>query len=64
MRDPNRIPKFCNKLAEIWSKYPDFRFGQFIMNAFDNVDIWYAEDDKIIQHLENWMNSILPKEDK
>ena len=61
MRDPKRIPEFCNKLAEIWSKYPDFRFGQFMINVFSAVpgDIWYCEDDKMIKFIEDYMRSIL-----
>ena len=61
MRDPNRIPEFCNKLAEIWAKYPDFRFGQFILNAFSNTkkDPWFYEDDEMIEYLEKWMNGVI-----
>lgn len=61
MRDPKRIPEFCNKLAEIWSKYPDFRFGQFMINVFSAVPggIWYCEDDKMIKFIEDYMRSIL-----
>ena len=32
MRDPKRIDKFCNQLADIWKKVPDWRFGQLIYN--------------------------------
>ena len=31
MRDPKRIRKFCNELADLWeSKCPDLRFGQIM----------------------------------
>ena len=33
MRDPNRIQTFCNELANLWRKVPDWRFGQFISNV-------------------------------
>lgn len=61
MRDPKRIPEFCNKLAEIWSKYPDFRFGQFMTNVFSAAPggIWYYEDDEMIKFIEDYMRSIL-----
>ena len=26
MRSPERIDKFCNELAELWKKVPDWRF--------------------------------------
>jgi len=63
-RDPKRIPEFCNKLAEIWSRYPDFRFVQFITNILDTApdDIWYYEDDKMIKFIDVFMNDILRKE--
>lgn len=32
MRDPNRIEPFLDKLQELWQRYPDYRFGQLIMN--------------------------------
>lgn len=31
MKDPKRIRKFCNELADLWeSKCPDLRFGQIM----------------------------------
>ena len=61
MRDPKRIPEFCNKLAEIWSKYPDFRFGQFMINIFATIpdNIWNCEDDEMIQFIDDYMNDIV-----
>jgi hypothetical protein len=61
MRDPKRIPEFCNKLAEIWSKYPDFRFGQFVINILNAApdDIWYYEDDKMIKFINDFMNEYI-----
>lgn len=52
MRDPNRIYKFCNELARIWSTYcPDWRFGQLIYNIFlrEDSDLFYFEEDKSIE---------------
>lgn len=38
MRDPNRIYKFCNELANIWvTKCPDWRFGQLMMNVLGKM---------------------------
>ena len=49
MRDPARIYKFCNKLAECWSKVPDWRFGQLICNVWgeelNGMDPFFPEDD-------------------
>ena len=53
MRDPNRIPIFCYKLAKIWESFPDWRFGQLISNLTNRKDIFYIEDDELIKQLEN-----------
>ena len=47
MRDPKRIDKFCNKIAEYWKLYPDYRFGQLIYLIADELkvnDIFFPED--------------------
>lgn len=55
MRDVNRIYKFCNELAEIWAKVPDWRFGQLISNVLGDWqgkthrDIFFPEEDEMIQ---------------
>ena len=39
MRDPKRIRKFCNELADLWeSKCPDLRFGQIMAYAESLVE--------------------------
>ena len=48
MRDPNRIYEFCNQLAEVWSKVPDWRFGQLVVNVL-GTDPFYIEDDKAME---------------
>ena len=59
MRDPNRIYKFCIKLAEAWSKEPDWRFGQFIANLTSDMtpqEIFYTEDDEMLKLIEEYFN--------
>lgn len=53
MRDPNRIPIFCYKLAKIWENFPDWRFGQLISNLTSRKDIFYIEDDDFLKQLED-----------
>lgn len=43
MRDPNRIDVYIELLTKIWKSYPDFRFGQMILNCGDLT--YYDEDD-------------------
>lgn len=53
MRDPKRIHKLCNQLADLWlSECPDMRFGQlmtYVMRKCD--DIFYVEDDILAERL-------------
>lgn len=55
MRDPNRIQPFCNELAELWSNWPDLRFGQIMYNISKYLeiehrkDVFYMEDEELIK---------------
>jgi len=51
MRDPKRINKICDLLREVWSKYPDWRLGQLLFNATQQYDIFFVEDEKMIEAL-------------
>lgn len=60
MRDPKRIRKFCNRLANAWELLPDWRFGQLIMNilgqmAGDGRDPFFQEDEATIQYVEEYI---------
>ena len=60
MRDINRIEPFLEKVAELWKKYPDYRFGQMISNInFQGRDMFYLEDDDFLIYLENHISSII-----
>lgn len=59
MRDASRIKPFCDEFAELWSRYPDLRFGQIMSNIEKYVqmehrkDMFYMEEEelmKIIRH--------------
>ena len=32
MRDPQRIPRICKKIEQLWSQVPEQRLGQFLEN--------------------------------
>lgn len=61
MRDPKRIPAFLEKLAEVWAKVPDWRFGQFIANfqRWYGRDMFFPEDDKMLKLFEEYINLIV-----
>ena len=69
MRDPERIPRICRELQELWAKHPDLRLGQLIWNAMHDsigqgalandydgtgcMDFFYMEDEEFIKAIEN-----------
>lgn len=56
MRDPQRIKKILHALETIWSKQPDIRFGQLLINLLivnDNIRLWNNEDDALLDFLNN-----------
>lgn len=65
MRDPNRIDGYIEKLKKIWKRFPDWRFGQLILNLFSSqkmggADLFYMEDTemfrKIEETIDEWTN--------
>lgn len=63
MRSPERIDKFCNELAEVWKKVPDWRFGQLMVNVLNSLprDPFFYEEDEMIEEFKNYF---APKENK
>ena len=55
MRDPKRIKTILGLIRRIWEEYPDLRLGQLIVNTIppghDNVDLYYLEDEKLVEKL-------------
>ena len=52
MRDPKRIIKVCQLLENAWSRYPDQRLGQFLLNyVFGSLGrdahIYQKEDNEV-----------------
>lgn len=59
MRNPNRLYGFYDKLREIHMKQvPDWRFGQFISNIFQDRDIFYLEENEMIEIIEEYFCEI------
>ena len=55
MRDPNRIPEFCNEIAEIWQRnVPDWRFGQLWYNVFKGADPFYMEEEIVLKRIKEF----------
>ena len=64
MRDPKRIKEFCEQLAAIWERVPDWRFGQFVSNVLGQVqtekkrDIFFIEDDEMLTEYSTLLNRL------
>lgn len=58
MRDINRINEVLAALKENWEKVPDWRLGQLLCNLQSAAgnDLFYVEDDKFIELLEEYFN--------
>lgn len=62
MRDPDRIRKYCGRLAELWEKVPDWRFGQLMSNVLGayvsetNRDIFFPEDDELFKFFDTYFS--------
>ena len=55
MRDPQRIPEILALLVKIWSKEPDLRLGQILVNATGHMDnMFNIEDDKMLEGLKKF----------
>lgn len=59
-RDPKRIKRICELLKNAWSRCPDQRLGQFLLNyVFGSIGrdshIYHKEDDLIESLLEEYI---------
>lgn len=71
MRDPARIPEILKRIETIWTKFPDWRLSQLLLNALatsrppsidEKQQFFYTEDDKILESL-NRLYDILLNQD-
>ena len=63
MRNVERIKPFCETLVNEWSKVPDLRFGQLMMDILAMYvqeygnDYFYAEDDEMIKVIKKFVGA-------
>jgi len=48
MRDPERIPKVLAAIEKVWSKYPDLRLAQLLLNIKHPIEFQYYMEDEIL----------------
>ena len=59
MRDINRIRPFFFFFSEVWERYPDLRFGQFVIDVVPDSDrLWNCEEDGFLEYLEAFDSGI------
>lgn len=62
MRDPERIDRIVGLLRDVWSKVPDWRLTQLVINASDTRHdcgpVFYLEDDELERRLQRLLSSI------
>ena len=67
MRDPNRIKPTLELVEQIWEQHPDLRLGQLLVNAVRPSnpvpEIFYAEDDKLVEGLRRFAELMKQAED-
>jgi uncharacterized protein YihD (DUF1040 family) len=54
MRDPKRIKKMLKQIEKIWTKNPDLRLFQLLLNPLGlpgHTSIYYLEDDILVEAL-------------
>lgn len=52
MRDPKRIEPMLDLIKELWTKAPDLRFLQLILNALPSDGMaYYIEDEELLKAL-------------
>ena len=57
-RDPKRIPKILKQIEELWSRNPELRLLQLLMNPFPSEwPPYYLEDRDLVKALEKFYKS-------
>lgn len=57
MRNPERIPDFCERLSKLWQENcPDWRFGQLVANVIEEYGVspFLIEDERMIKIFEDY----------
>jgi len=55
MRDPKRIKRITEKLDKIWSRFPDWRLGQMLINISSSkwLDLYCMEDEELEKFMDD-----------
>ena len=54
MRDKHRIDAILTELQSIWMNFPDMRLGQLLLNVSKDPELYYLEDEELIERLKDF----------
>lgn len=57
MRDPDRIVDVLAQLLITWQEFPDMRLGQLLVNVTGKSDVFYVEDDVLMDELREFLET-------
>lgn len=57
MRDPDRIVTVMAALLVAWQDVPDMRLGQLLVNITGKDDLFYVEDDVLLDEIQEWVET-------
>ncbi len=52
MRDPDRIDPILDRVRKCWKADPDLRLGQLVFIGCPLGDVFYVEDDILLDNME------------
>ena len=58
MRDPDRIDGVLAAVGDVWKQYPDLRLGQLLSNVYHDPALYYVEDDKLVEEVQNYYDEL------
>ena len=53
-REISRIEPMLDEFRKLWEKYPDLRFGQLVCNIVPENQLFYVEDDIMIERIQDF----------
>ena len=53
-RPVERIPRVLEAVSKVWTQKPDLRLGQLLLAASGTRDLFYMEDDTLIDALKDF----------
>ncbi|MDO4189391.1 MAG: hypothetical protein Q4D29_10425 [Lachnospiraceae bacterium] len=56
-RETSRIDPMIEEYKKLWEKHSDLRFGQLVCNIVPENQLFYVEDDIMLERIQDWDKS-------